>query len=703
MARQFPTDELWASLTAGRIGSGGSAEFKRLNTAFLAYANARRTKGREGQSISDEYRELKTAFDAYTLKKQSNENRLHLLGKVDRNRKGVLKQLGDFLASNTTAVSAQEDMAMIDYAFQRSLRMKTALANARVEIKPSSYLETFKAAYGSLQKIKKKGLFHSNSLLEDLQEAAKSVEEKSQRNGVLQTTAAHLQTGQQFYSQAGSAQAKLKAAYDLFHGHVAQSLNVTQDEVFKEMIGLAQQTIGTHLYEEIVSLIPMMNTVVGGAKVLKGLYDASVAYSNWNRCGEVRRTIIAPGDPNSAFEALEKLLKEEFNRATQAYAEGAIAFVAGLDPSQTASSVVGAATAVAHLLQDMVSFGLNYYQMLAVNRILNKWSATPLDGEMSIAFGLNATGPALDRNKARRAASAANVQEFTDAIHACPLLGCYYITTMPALDLLEMVAADIAYESSSSFFQLYLDINSEKVEGLSKLAKSRLDASRFRVSQNRGELHDLRSSLEAQNFERHQKMHADRKATLEAFGMKHVANQRRHEKEYRKATLEAFGMKHVANQQRHEKEYQEQLRIEKEKHKSLMRPVFLELLEARKNGEEAAAATLEDLLLPSSEVDYATLQARQKAVVKAMDLYTAQTSGIHRLHTVRNSESTEARAVLTNLIKQGIGQQTLIKLDAVVSYLISSTPRPTEFSSLRALRDASRLKRLLREEYERSK
>ena len=671
MARQFPTDELWASLTAGRIGSGGSAEFKRLNTAFLAYAKARRTKGREGQSISDEYRELKTAFDAYTRKKENNKNRLHLLGNVDRNRKGVLKQLGDFLASNTSAVSAQEDMAMVDYAFQRSLRMKTALANARVEIKPSSYLETFKAAYGSLQKIKKKGLFHSNSLLEDLQEAAKSVEEKSQRHGVLQTTAAHLQTGQQFYSQAGSAQAKLKTAYDLFHGHVAQSLNVTQDEVFKEMIGLAQQTIGTHLYEEIVSLIPMMNTVVGGAKVLKGLYDASVAYSNWNRCGEVRRTIIAPGDPNSAFEALETLLKEEFNRATQAYAEGAVAFVAGLDPSQTASSVVGAATAVAHLLQDMVSFGLNYYQMLAVNRILNRWSATPLGGEMSIAFGLNETGPALDRNKAHRAASAANVQEFTDAIHACPLLGCYYITTMPALDLLEMVAADLAYESSRSFFQLYLDINSEKVEGLSKLAKARLDASRFRVSQNRGELHDLRSSLEAQNFERHQKMHAERKATLEAFGMKHVANQ--------------------------------QLRIDKEKHKSLMRPVFIELLQARKNGEEEAAATLEDLLLPSSDVDYATLQVRQRAVVKAMDLYMAQTSGIHRLHTVRNSESTEARAVLTNLIKQGTGHQTLIKLDAVVSYLISITPRPTEFSSLRALRDASRLKRLLREEYERSK
>ncbi len=705
MARTFPTADIWRTQTQAKTLRGGSPQFKALNTAFLAYAEARTTKGPVGQSIADEYVELKRAYDAYMTKKASHADRLHLLGKVNRDGNGILQALGTFLTTTpSTGISDEEEQAMIDYTFQRTVRLKTALAGARVELKPSSWRESFDAACTTLEKIKTRGvlgtLLRSNSLIDDLREQAARAEVTAARDARGTQATALAQTAQGFYSEATNAMSQVSTVLNgapapasppdtsTFEGYIANALQVSQDSVFQQMISAAQRVLGPERYTEIVGLIPLLNTVVGAARVAKGLYDATQAYRQYNECAVARKDIIAPGDANAAFAALEKLLDEEFKKSTQAAVEGAIAFAAGFDPTQTASSVVGAATAVAHLFQDMIGFGLNYYQMIEANRILVAWRAAPLDGEMSISFGLKSPRWVIDAVKARRAGGAVAITEFTAAMQRCPLLGCYFIATMPALDVLEIVAADAAWNSQSSFFQMYLDINSARVEKLVESAKSILKNSRFRVNQNREQVHQLSSDLVTANFDRHQAMHADRVATLSAFARQH--EEKRQFREAREATLNAFAIKHLAAQRAAEDAYR----------RSILDAAAVQMLLARQAAEDEAAAQLATLMQASAKVERDRLMARREGIARALATYKKETSGIHRLHTVRNPESTVAREVLKALLGKGTGSDTLAALDAVVSYLLTITPRPAGYPMLRPLRDASRLKRLLQAEYD---
>jgi hypothetical protein len=682
MARIFPTAEIWRSQTNVRAGSGGSAEFKALDNAFLAYSNARTVKGPAGQPMTQEYKELKRAYDAYTAKKASNAGNWHALGTVDRDGNGILKALGDFLsATPKTGISEEEEMAMIKYTFDRTLRLKIALANVRVELKPSSYLESFNATCAKLEEIKKKGLVtyvsHSNSMIEDLKAAAEA--QRKKQSSILGSISQPLA---ELAFQSNSALSKVSKAGDTLTGvihtaqtpdtnsfekYIADALQVRQDEIFKQMISSAQQVLGVERYHEIVSLVPLISTLVSGAKVAQRFRDAVIAYQLHNECGEVRRDVVAHGDPNAAFGALEDLLNKDFKRATQAFAEGAVAFAASFDPTLTAPSVVGALTAVAHLLQDMVTFGLNYYQMVAVNKTLKAWAATPLDGDLSIAFGLKSHTKVRDEIKARRAGGAIDVDQFSAAMRQCPLLGCYFISRLPALDLLEIVAADLAYNSQHSFFQMYLDINSARVEKLVESSKSILKASRFQVVQDRAELHNLSASMTRDNVERHKQFNAAREATLNGFAVKHLALQKEREKAHRRLVMES---------------------------------VVVLMLQARKKAEDEAAALLADLTRSANEVEHDRLLARKAAIAKAMQIYENETGGIHRLHTVRNSESTEARAVLKDLIqKAGGNRQALEKLEEVACYLMTVSHQPEEYPALRPLRDASRLKLLLNEHF----
>lgn len=685
MARIFPSADIWRSQTNVRAGSGGSAEFKALDTAFLAYANARIVKGPTGQPITDEYKELKRTYNAYAAKKASNAGNLHLFGTVDRDGNGILKALGDFLsATPKTGISEEEELAMVQYTFDRTLRLKIVLAKARVELKGSSYLESFNATCSKLELIKKKGLasylFSSNSMIEDLREAEEAERKKQASNlGRIAQPVAELalqaKSTLSEVSQARDTLAGVVTAVPLpdtntFEGYVANALKVKQDQVFAQMITEAKNVLGVDRYTEIVSLVPLISTLVSGAKVAKGFYDAVHAYQLRNNCGEVRKDVVAKGDPNAAFLALEKLLNEDFKRATQAAAEGAVAFAASFDPTRTAPSVVGAVTAVAHLFQDMVTFGLNYYQMVTVNKTLEAWAATPLDGDVSIAFGLKSHTKVRDEIKARRAGGVIDVDQFSAAMQQCPLLGCYFISSLPAIDLLEIVAADLAYNSQHSFFQMYLDINSARVENLVKSAKSILEASRFQVTQNRADLHNLSSSMATNNLKRHQQFSESREATLNGFAAKHLALQKEREMAHRRSVMES---------------------------------AVLLMLQARKKAEDEAAALLADLARSSAEVEHERLQARKQAIAKAMQIYENETSGIHRLHTVRNSESTEARSVLKDLMqKSGADRQALVKLEAVACYLMTITDQPKEYPALRPLRDASRLKRLLKDHYEKA-
>ena len=52
--------------------------------------------------------------------------------------------------------------------------------------------------------------------------------------------------------------------------------------------------------------------------------------------------------------------------------------------------------------------------------------------------------------------------------------------------------------------------------------------------------------------------------------------------------------------------------------------------------------------------------------------------------------------------KSGADRQALVKLEAVACYLMTITDQPKEYPALRPLRDASRLKRLLKDHYEKS-
>jgi hypothetical protein len=664
MARSFPTEAVWRELTKKK-GLGASSEFKALDTAFLAYSSARTSKGPSGQPMTDEYNELTRTYLAYMAKKEANKAKWHVLGAVNRDGNGILTALGEFLNGNKdTKVSPEEEDAMINYTFDRALRLKTVLANARIELKPPVQLESFKATVDQLAKIKKAGLFSwisGKSIIEDLKEQAQRNQDASQRNTRLQNFAAHGAVAKDFVNEAistvssvpagqtaiASAEAAATpAVISAFETWVANALNVAQDAVFAQMITAATSVVGQANYKTIIGLVPILNTVVAAGQVAKGFADAAAAYRQKNECGLVRTEIAASGDPQAAFAALEKLLDEDFKAATQAAVEGAVAFAAGFDATGTASTVVGAVTAVAHLFQDMVTFGLNYYQMVAANRILTSWQSTPLDGDESIAFGLRPTSGVSDEIKARRAVGGVQTDHFTAAMGECPLLGCYFLSKLPAIDLLEIVAADVAYHYKSSFFQMHIDIDSDRVNNLVASAQSILDASRFRISQVQSSVFDMRNQLERDNLKRHTEFAARRNAALES--------------------------------------------------------AVVMMLARRKKDEDDRAAELAELVRRSEEVESQKLLARREAIAKAMALYKAETGGIHKLHTVRNSESTEARALMKGLIEKGTDKQTLITIDAVASYLMTLTEKPRAYPALMPLRDASRLKRLMKEHYDKA-
>jgi len=695
MARGFPTITIWEEQTKRSL-TGGSAEFQCLDRAFRNYSNARDTKGPSGQPVTTEYNELKRTFDLYMAKKEANANNLHLFGTVNRDGNGILTGLRHFLNANSvSSTDEQEDIAMVNYTFERALRLKTSLGNARVELKKETE-SIFVKVKDKLEEIKSRNilasLFQQKTLFEQLKESEARELAKSKANSNAKDIAKDfLKQGAEAYSEVSNARDAIFGAVQVappdastFEGRIALALGVAKDHVFDKMIEAAKNSIGKQAYSEIVALLPVISIVAGAAKVANGLYDAAVCYQQRNECGEVRRQIIAPGDPDSAFAALEKMLDESFKRATVAAAEGALKFAAGFDPTNTAASVVGAVSAVAHLFEAMISFGLQYYQMEAANKILKSWVASPLNGEVSIAFGLKSVSRVRQEIKARRAAGSIDPDQFTEAMQQCPLVGCYFIASLPVIDLLEMVVADVAYNSSGSFFQMHLKIESQRVSALVDLARKALEESKFRIVQNKGDIHQLMGQLEKENVERHQRMHTERVAEITAFNAKHIE---RFQIEERKAKLNAFTKKHL--------ELQTEKKIAHESEMSALAAMLAE----RKKREDEAAAQLAEITRRAEEVETQKLIARKQAIANAIETYEAETSGLQGLFTVRNAESTEARDLLKNLILMGNQRPALIKLESVAMYLMTYGNHPREYPALRPLRDASRLKRLLQENY----
>jgi hypothetical protein len=179
-------------------------------------------------------------------------------------------------------------------------------------------------------------------------------------------------------------------------------------------------------------------------------------------------------------------------------------------------------------------------------------------------------------------------------------------------------------------------------------------------------------------------MHTERVAEITAFNAKHIE---RFQIEERKAKLNAFTKKHL--------ELQTEKKIAHESEMSALAAMLAE----RKKREDEAAAQLAEITRRAEEVETQKLIARKQAIANAIETYEAETSGLQGLFTVRNAESTEARDLLKNLILMGNQRPALIKLESVAMYLMTYGNHPREYPALRPLRDASRLKRLLQENY----
>jgi hypothetical protein len=681
--RVFPTPEAWRQLTG--IKSRGSHAFQRLDAAYLAYVRAQNTT----DDVGREFKELQQAFKEYEDKKIQNANGLHLFGKTNRDTNHVLENLKNFLAGGQP--SAEENINAVNYTFERLLRLRVSLGGAKVQLKQGTAQKALSAAIDKYKSISKHGFFGSASFIEDLKEQAERVDRANQTRGNI---LAHAETAQGFYSAAKSVQKTvtetknlLQEGTSIFNNNLSRALGVKPDDpVFLEIVTLGSQAFGSENFKELVSVIPVLNTVVGAGKLVKNIADAASLYNKHHECNAVKTTIVAPGDATEAIAGLERMLEVDFNKATVAVAEGTTKLVAGLDVSGAAGAVVGATWAVAHLFEGMVTFGLQYYQMLAANKVLDSWDVmkVKLDGEIdlvsmaSIGLGSNTNDiERKDKFRARHSVGDLKATHFIGAMRECPLLGCYFLTKSPAADLLEIVSADLQANMNKPFFSTIYEIDVGRIEKLRAYAQDVLNNSRFEVTQDLSQRKTNSDILENANIARVQTAKAEFAAKLTS----NIAN--------RQAAAQA---KYIADQ---------------DKIKNAHRLNFLELnsavgliLKKRLEAENAAHNLLKEGLEKPEEVDPQRLEKRKKGVIEALDVYDRETSGIHRLHTWRNDESVTAQTELRKLCKL-TGTPGLIQLEAVVTYLISKTNCPAN-CQLRPLKGASRLKKLLKEYYEKA-
>lgn len=678
----FPSVEVWRQMTNvdDRLFGGirsRSAEFNALDSAFESYAKARETKDLAGLSIAREYQNLKNAYEVYVAKKEANNSNWHLFGSTDSDEKfGALTSLKQFLSGYPTAeLTPSEERACLNFTFEKAMRARTALAEAEIKLKEPKFF--FTKASETLRSLKagEKG----KTLSARLQQGKEEAEQKQSSNAQGYAKAA---IAKDFYDQANETFSTVQDAVggggqqtiSGFEEMVSKALGVTRDQVFSAMINEAQRVLGEKAYAEIVNFIPVLNTISAAGKLVWSLKATFDAYGTDQYCNMVRRSgIVAAGMSSDSIEQLNKLLREDFLLATQATGESAAQFGAGFDPTGTAGSVVGAALAVVHLIQGLVTFGKNYYQVHNANQILAKWRQIPLDGDMSISFGLKSTSvdsANTDKLKARRAIGGTSNQStsFIEAMNECPLLACYFIANTVTIDLLEIVTADqIINNKGSAFFESFQKFNSEKIEALKALAKEKLDSSRFWVDQNKAKAHELRVQAEADNLDRHQKFSDNRKALLESFTNKHIA------------IVDFRAKAKVATQ-------------------SAM--VFI--LKRRDEEEARRAAILRELCEAAEKAETHKLIARRQAVEGAIAKYIQETSGFAVLYTARTPEATAAREKLGELLGKGTAKPTLVALDRLTTYLLTITDAPDEYKHLKPLKKESRLKRLLKEGYDKA-
>ena len=187
------------------------------------------------------------------------------------------------------------------------------------------------------------------------------------------------------------------------------------------------------------------------------------------------------------------------------------------------------------------------------------------------------------------------------------------------------------------------------------------------VVQNKAKAHELRVQAEADNLDRHQKFSDKRKALLESFTNKHIA---------------------IAD-----------FRV---KAKAATQSAMVFILKRRDEEEARRAAILRELCEAAEKAETHKLIARRQAIEGAIAKYIEETSGFARLYTRQTPEATAAREKLGELLRKGTAKSTLVALDRLTKYLLTITDAPDEYKNLKPLKKESRLKRLLKEGYDKA-
>lgn len=336
----------WMELTKGGLTKVRSKELKRLDKAL---ENFHKEKGSEKALKS-----LDSAFKAWC--KKAGENRFK---KSLRNQYGAVSQLGRQISetlSHTPFVFIDKELQeAIDFMESEQIKLnRMVFLGARVVLKAKTFEDTAEEIQENADELK--------SNLEEL-------------------------TGKDLSLPTGKALETLKGTISedvggLFGGELCTVMQFVGEESYKDMA------------ENIIEgMIPIYAQLKAGAEMVKAWTD--VAQKQYKiRDVNKKSDIINAKDPAAALEAIVRLLKRErtilIKEATTATASFASSVsTAVLDGGTISGAVVGTATAVANLVQSIVTLVRDIKEMNYANSLLAK--------------GITHLG----------------------IFEACPLLGCY--------------------------------------------------------------------------------------------------------------------------------------------------------------------------------------------------------------------------------------------------------------------------------------
>ena len=658
----FPSIEVWNSFTKVKLSS--SKEFKALDQAFLNYSNVRG----KSYDVTKEFKALKEAYALYEKKKKNNLGNYHLFGTTNRDTNEILSCLKDFLGGDGLTDDSDNRDA-INYTFERLLRAKTILAGTKVQMKKSRFEKT-KNFLVSLTIntgwpfTTKKLTFIEQLKLDSFNLEKKYNDQSTNVSAITETVAGNV-------IKAKSVVNNIQAVKVSFHSSVAQTLKLdVSDPTFLKMMAEAQKLIGDKAFDEVLGFVPYINTAANVVNCFINIEKAITSKNDSVLCGRFKALVAAPGDATAAFTALEEILNRQSNKYTQAYQLNAVSALTILDPSGITSAVNKAAQAVLHRYQEVLGFGVDYYQMIAANEILDSWENTPLnagvDPSHAVLAGLkhvsvgnfNRSGTNDDKFKARRAFGGMTNTHFTGAMRESPLLACYFLSKSVPADLQAIVAADLALNMGKHFFQTVFLSNLKVCEDLIKKAKKILEESRFEVQEiGINNSYEVAKKIESQYYSDFN----DRGKKI-------------------KSAMSSVILKNHAEQSTRRKDFEDTM------------PIISRLLLARMKLENDAQQLLTYTLKPVEDSELIDIC---KAINSAVDQYNRETSGVHRIHTWRNDESIEAMNFLSNLATKK-DLLSLRKLEAAVFFLVSQKEKPAGLD-LKPLKEHSRLKKLLSE------